>query len=173
VSDLLRQSRSHVYVVLQFRQLLGGGLLLWLPQIVQAMGFSNREVGFIVALPAGATAAAMVWWGRSSDVSGERVWHLTFAMLFGAAGFAMTAVSHSNLIQLLAISAAFVGVLSSTPIIQNLPGTFLRGDAVAAGIGIFNTIGQFGGFVAPLAHWVVIAVTGLPTAVIADNPCPE
>ena len=48
------------------------GLLLWLPQIVQAMGFSNREVGFIVALPAGATAAAMVWWGRSSDVSGER-----------------------------------------------------------------------------------------------------
>jgi MFS transporter, ACS family, tartrate transporter len=70
-------------------------------------------------------------------------------MLFGAAGFAMTAVSHSNLIQLLAISAAFVGVLSSTPIIQNLPGTFLRGNAVAAGIGIFNTIGQFGGFVAP------------------------
>jgi hypothetical protein len=70
-------------------------------------------------------------------------------MLFGAAGFAMTAVSHSNLIQLLAISAAFVGMLSSTPIIQNLPGTFLRGNAVAAGIGIFNTIGQFGGFVAP------------------------
>jgi ACS family tartrate transporter-like MFS transporter len=61
----------------------------------------------------------------------------------------MTAVSHSKLIQLLAISAAFVGVLSSTPIIQNLPGTFLRGNAVAAGIGIFNTIGQFGGFVAP------------------------
>jgi ACS family tartrate transporter-like MFS transporter len=61
----------------------------------------------------------------------------------------MTAVSHSNLIQLLAISAAFVGVLSSTPIIQNLPGTFLRGNAVAAGLGIFNTIGQFGGFVAP------------------------
>jgi ACS family tartrate transporter-like MFS transporter len=65
------------------------GLLLWLPQIVQAMGFANRAVGFIVALPAGTAAAAMVWWGRSSDVSGERVWHLAFAMLFSAAGFAM------------------------------------------------------------------------------------
>jgi MFS transporter, ACS family, tartrate transporter len=145
-----RDARIYALALVLFA-ILGAlyGLLLWLPQIVQAMGFSNREVGFIVALPAGATAAAMVWWGRSSDVSGERVWHLTFAMLFGAAGFAMTAVSHSNLIQLLAISAAFVGVLSSTPIIQNLPGTFLRGNAVAAGIGIFNTIGQFGGFVAP------------------------
>jgi MFS transporter, ACS family, tartrate transporter len=127
----------------------GYGLLLWLPQIVQAMGFSNRQVGFITALPAGAAAAAMVWWGRSSDVSGERVWHLTFAMLFGAAGFAVTAVSHSNLTQLFALSAAFVGVFCTLPIVHNLPGTFLRGNAVAAGLGIFNTIGQFGGFVAP------------------------
>jgi nitrate/nitrite transporter NarK len=31
----------------------------------------------------------------------------------------------------------------------NIPGTFLRGNAVAAGLGIFNRIGQFGGFVAP------------------------
>jgi ACS family tartrate transporter-like MFS transporter len=127
----------------------GYGLLLWLPQIVQAMGYSNREVGFITALIAGAAAAAMVWWGRSSDVAGERVWHLTLAMLFGAAGFAVTAVSHSNLTQLLALSAAFVGQSCTLPIVHNLPGTFLRGNAVAAGLGIFNTIGQFGGFVAP------------------------
>jgi MFS transporter, ACS family, tartrate transporter len=127
----------------------GYGLLLWLPQIVQAMGFSNRDVGFITALPASAAAAAMVWWGRSSDVSGERVWHLTVAMLFSGAGFAVTAVSHSNLTQLFALSAAFVGVFCTLPIVHNLPGTFLRGNAVAAGVGIFNTIGQFDGFVAP------------------------
>jgi hypothetical protein len=35
----------------------------------------------------------------------------------------------------------------SLPILTS--GTFLRGNAVAAGLGIFNTIGQFGGFVAP------------------------
>jgi MFS transporter, ACS family, tartrate transporter len=125
------------------------GLVLWLPQIVQAMGFPNREIGFITALPAAAASAAMVWWGRSSDVSGERVWHLTFAMLFGAAGFAVAAISHSSLIQLLALSAAFVGGSCSLPIVHNLPGMFLSGNAVAAGLGIFNTIGQFGGFVAP------------------------
>jgi MFS transporter, ACS family, tartrate transporter len=125
------------------------GLLLWLPQIVQAMGFPNRAVGFIVALPAGGAAAGMVWWGRSSDVSGERVWHLALAMLFSAAGFAIAAVSLSNLTELLALSAAFIGLFCCLPIVHNIPGMFLRGIAVAAGLGIFNTIGQFGGFVAP------------------------
>jgi len=107
------------------------GLLLWLPQIVQAMGFLNREVGFITALPAAAAAAAMVWWGRASDLSGERVWHLSLAMLFGAAGFTVAAVSHSNLTQLLALSAAFIGLFCSLPIVHNIPATFLRGGAAA------------------------------------------
>ena len=44
------------------------GLLLWLPQIVQAMGFANRTVGFIVALPAGSATAAMLWWGSIVSV---------------------------------------------------------------------------------------------------------
>jgi nitrate/nitrite transporter NarK len=70
-------------------------------------------------------------------------------MLFSAAGFAAAAVSESNLTQLLALSAAFIGVFCCLPIVHNIPGTFLCGDAAAAGLGIFNMIGQFGGFVAP------------------------
>jgi MFS transporter, ACS family, tartrate transporter len=145
-----RDARIYALALVLFA-ILGAlyGLLLWLPQIVQAMGFANRAVGFIVALPAGGAAAAMVWWGRSSDVSGERVWHLALAMLFSAAGFAIAAVSPSNLTELLALSAAFIGLFCCLPIVHNIPGTFLRGNAVAAGLGIFNTIGQFGGFVAP------------------------
>jgi ACS family tartrate transporter-like MFS transporter len=122
--------------------------------------FSNREVGFIVALPAAAGAAAMVWWGRSSDRSGERVWHLTFAMLFSAAGFAVAAVAPSTLVSLLALSAAYIGVFCALPVIHNLPASFLRGNAAAAGLGIFNTIGQFGGFVAPYAIGVAKEQTG-------------
>ena len=37
----------------------------------------------------------------------------------------------------------------SLPIVLTFPETFLCGNAVAAGVGIFNTIGQFDGFVAP------------------------
>src|SRR5262249_33829921 len=52
------------------------GVQLWLPQIVQAMGFSNLATSFLVALPFAATMVAMFLWGRSSDASGERIWHV-------------------------------------------------------------------------------------------------
>jgi ACS family tartrate transporter-like MFS transporter len=42
-----------------------------------------------------------------------------------------------------------MGLFCCLPIVHNIPATFLRGSAAAAGLGIFNTIGQFGGFVAP------------------------
>jgi ACS family tartrate transporter-like MFS transporter len=60
------------------------GITLWLPQIVQEMGFSNRTTGFIVALPYLAGLAAMVLCGRSSDASGERIWHIALPLLFAA-----------------------------------------------------------------------------------------
>jgi hypothetical protein len=39
------------------------GVQLWLSQIEQAMGFSNRENGFVVALPFAVGMAAMILWG--------------------------------------------------------------------------------------------------------------
>src|SRR6202034_3962211 len=48
------------------------GLNFWLPQMVKAMGYSNVETGFIVALPYLLAMAAMVGLGASSDRSGER-----------------------------------------------------------------------------------------------------
>jgi len=55
-------------------------------------------------------------------------------MFVSAAGFVVAAVSHSNLTQLLALSATFMGLFCCLPIVHNIPGTFLRGSAVAAGL---------------------------------------
>src|ERR1700694_769146 len=63
------------------------GVQLWLPQIVQAMGFSIRATGFIVALPFLAVVAAMVLCGFSSDVRRERVRHVAIPFLIAACGF--------------------------------------------------------------------------------------
>ena len=62
------------------------GLNLWLPQMIKAMGFSNLETGFIVALPYLLAMAAMVALGASSDRSGERVGHVAFGAFAGALG---------------------------------------------------------------------------------------
>ena len=52
------------------------GINLWLPQIIQAMGFSNRATGFIAAMPYLVSMVAMVAWARFSDTRGER--HLAY-----------------------------------------------------------------------------------------------
>src|SRR6185436_10709547 len=60
----------------------GYGMRLWLPQIVQAMGFSNLANSMIVSpLPYLLAVAAMIWWCHSSDKSGERFWHIVLPVL--------------------------------------------------------------------------------------------
>jgi hypothetical protein len=64
----------------------GSGVQLWVPQIVQAMGFSNETVGIVVALPFVCAAAAMIVWGYASDRREERIWR---ARRFGRASAPM------------------------------------------------------------------------------------
>jgi len=41
----------------------GYGMRIWLPQIVQGMGFSNLSTGFVAALPYLLAVGAMIWFG--------------------------------------------------------------------------------------------------------------
>ena len=61
------------------------GLNLWQPQMVKALGYSNLETGFIVALPYLLAVGAMVALGASSDRSGERAGHVAFGAFAGVA----------------------------------------------------------------------------------------
>jgi MFS family permease len=82
----LRDPRVVVLGAVNFGILFSGyGIQLWLPQIVQAMGFSNTATGLIVALPFAACVPVMILWGRSSDAKDERIWHVALPALFAAA----------------------------------------------------------------------------------------
>jgi ACS family tartrate transporter-like MFS transporter len=63
------------------------GTTLWLPQIVQGMGFSNLETGFVSALPYAVSLPAMFLWGVSSDRKDERVKHVALPAMVAAVGF--------------------------------------------------------------------------------------
>jgi MFS transporter, ACS family, tartrate transporter len=125
------------------------GVQLWLPQIVQGMGFSNFATGFVVALCFIAGMIAMIVWARRSDAKGERIWHVVIPLLLGAFGLASAAVAQSNLLVLLSLALALVGTLSYNGPFFSLPSTFLAGTAAAGGIGFVNTIGSLGRFIGP------------------------
>jgi ACS family tartrate transporter-like MFS transporter len=125
------------------------GVQLWLPQMVQAMGFSNRATGFIVAVPGAAAIGAMILLGRSSDKRGDRVWHIALGMVFGAAGLIVAGFAQAYIVVLVALGFAFVGPIAAVPLLNSLPGSFLRGRAAAGGIGLYLAITNLGGFAGP------------------------
>jgi MFS transporter, ACS family, tartrate transporter len=125
------------------------GTTLWLPQIVQAMGFSNLATGFVVALPYVAAMAAMILWGRSSDARGERIWHVALPILLAAAGFAGASLAQTDPFVLVALTLSMVGIVSAYGPFWSLPSSFLGGSAAAGGIALVNTIASLGGFAGP------------------------
>jgi len=137
------------------------GVGLWLPQIVQSMGYTNLATGFIVAVPSLAGMIAMVLWGRSSDRHGERVKHVAAAALLAAVSLALASLSGSNLAFLAALTFATIGIYSALPTFYSVPSMFLSGTAAAGGIALVNTFGTgLGGFLGPTVVGLLRQGTG-------------
>jgi MFS transporter, ACS family, tartrate transporter len=126
------------------------GLTLWIPQIVRGISVqSDLMTGVISAIPYAAAALAMLLVGASSDRTGERFWHVALPSFIGAAGFAASAVVHTPVPGMIALTVAAMGDMSTRGTFWTLPGRFLTGSALAAGIAFINTFGALGGFVGP------------------------
>ncbi|HYK78693.1 MAG TPA: MFS transporter [Micropepsaceae bacterium] len=150
------------------------GVQLWLPQIVQAMGFSTLATGFLVALPYIVTMVAMIVWGRSSDASGERIWHVAVPAFIAFGGLIVASLTGSNFVVFIALTFVLAGLLALQGPFWSLPPMFLSGTAAAGGIGLINTIGTgFGGFIGPSLVGVIKDATGgyaVGMAVLAIGP---
>jgi ACS family tartrate transporter-like MFS transporter len=122
------------------------------PTIVKGLsGYTDLEVGLFSAIPYIAAAVGMVLVGRSSDRSGERFMHIAIPSVFGALGFMATGFLMSPALAMLALAVAAVGDYSTRGPFWALPGRFLTGSALAAGIALINSMGALGGFVGPSA----------------------
>ena len=136
------------------------GVQLWLPQIVQGMGFSIFATGFIVALVYLASVPAMVLWGRSSDLRDEHHWHVAIPALLAAGALAVASVSPSAFLTLLSITLAAIGLTAILPAYFSLLSSFLGGPAAAAGIAMAIAIGNLGSFAGPSIVGVLRQLTG-------------
>ena len=130
------------------------GLNLWQPQMVKALGYSNLETGFIVALPYLLAVGAMVALGASSDRSGERAGHVAFGAFAGALGMAGAVWTASHGLIILSFCIAASGIYAALAVFWTLPSSMLRGTAAAAGLALLNSFSNLGGFFGPyLMGW--------------------
>jgi MFS family permease len=136
------------------------GTTFYLPQ--QVAGLIGRdvgwEVGLITAIPWAVGLVFCYLVGKHADtVRRRRNWGTIAFVLTGTATFgaAWAGAAGLPLLGILAITVAVSAFLCAGPITWSFPTAFLAGAAAAAGIGLINSLGNLGGFVAPLMRTAI------------------
>ncbi len=92
----------------------------------------------------------MILVSRSSDRTGERVWHVVVPLLLGGVGAVAAGFLLGNVyLAMAAFSVAVFGTASCLPVFWNLPTAYLGAGAAAGGIAFINSFGNISGYVAP------------------------
>jgi ACS family tartrate transporter-like MFS transporter len=126
------------------------GFGLWAPQIIKALGnLGNQQVGLVLIIPYACATLAMVLWGRHSDRTGERTWHLALPAAVGTVGFLMGSFADNFYIALVGYTLGAIGIYGCLPLFWSLPTAFLGGTAAAGGIALINSIGNLSGYLGP------------------------
>ena len=146
----------------------------WGPQLVKSLSgrYSNTEVGLLLAIPNLVGLAAMVAVSRSSDRTLERRYHVAFAACVGAVALLLIGTATSPFLSVTLLCLLAAGIYSSLGPFWALPSEFLTGYAAAAGIALINSVGNLGGFVAPVAIGFAIERSGALSAGLAMAAIP-
>jgi MFS transporter, ACS family, tartrate transporter len=136
------------------------GLLLFLPQMVKGLGFTNMQVGWITMIPYTLGAISMAAWGWLSDRMGERRWNLFWACLLSCIGLVIAGATIGTYWAIAGMSVATIGLYGTKGPFWSMPSMFLTGTAAASGIAWINSIGNLGGFFGPTAVGWARSLTG-------------
>lgn len=148
---------------LYFLLVCGGyGISFWMPTLFSQAGIeSNAKIGLLVAVPNLLGVIAMLLICRHSDKTQERRWHLAACFSLIAVGYlVIVSQLHSVVGLLIGFSIAHIGILAGAPLSWTIPTRMLTPVAAAVGIGIIASIGNLGGFFAPVLIGKFSQLTG-------------
>jgi MFS transporter, ACS family, tartrate transporter len=131
------------------------GLLLFVPQIIKALGATNMGTGFATMLAYICGAISMLTWGWVSDRMGERRWNLFWACVLSTVGLVLTGLTIGTWWSLAGMCVATAGFYGTKGAFWSMPSMLLTGTAAAAGIAWINSIGNVGGAIGPaIVGWI-------------------
>jgi MFS transporter, ACS family, tartrate transporter len=127
------------------------GTVLFLPQILRAAfdGFTNVQISLLISFAFVIGGIAGIIWGRHSDRTGDRKWHMAAGALLAAVGYAIAAGAGASILQLAGVCIGVLGIWSMFGAFWAYAGDVLGGAAAAGGLALINSVGSLGGFVAP------------------------
>jgi ACS family tartrate transporter-like MFS transporter len=121
-------------------------LSLWQPQILKSYGLSNVQTGLLNAIPFGVASVAMIFWGRRSDRSGERVWNTALPLAVVAISLLSSILFTSLAPMVIILTLALTGTYAIKGPFWALSTEWLAGTAAAAGIAQVNALANLGAF---------------------------
>jgi MFS transporter, ACS family, tartrate transporter len=144
--------------------LIGFGVyanVFFLPLMIKDLGFGNLITSYLSAMPAALGVLGMVLVSRSSDRTGERVWHVTVCTLVAGIGLVLAGVFTGNRIaELGSLCVVGFAISAALPTFWNLPTAYFGPTAAAAGIATINSIGNISGYAAPQLVGILRDATG-------------
>ena len=145
---------SAIMLMMTIYLLIGVGVYgkaYFLPLMIKSLGYTDLSVGYITSIPAFAGVAGMLVFSRSSDRTGERVWHLIVPCVLDGAGVVLAGLflSVNPILAIAAFSLSSFGISGALPVFWNLPTAFLGPTAAAGGIAFINSVGNVSGYAAP------------------------
>ncbi|WP_407159165.1 MFS transporter [Bradyrhizobium sp. STM 3557] len=152
-------------------------LSLWQPQIIKSFGLTNMQTGLLNSIPFGIASVLMIIWGRTSDRSGERIWHTAIPLALLAASLAASVATNSLAPTILILCVAVTATYIVKGPFWALSTEWLSAGSAAAGIAQINAIGNIGGFIGTWLLGVIKDATGsyplglLPLAAISAVGC--
>jgi sugar phosphate permease len=152
-------------------------LSLWQPQIIKSFGLTNMETGLLNSIPFGIASVLMIIWGRTSDRTGERIWHTAIPLALLAASLVASIAATSLMPTILILCVAVTATYIVKGPFWALSTEWLSAGSAAAGIAQINAIGNIGGFIGTWMLGVIKDATGsyplglLPLAAISTVGC--
>jgi len=133
-------------VVLAGSTAVSSGLQLWQPQIIKSYGLTNMQTGLLNAIPFALASVVMVWVGRRSDRTGERIWHASLPLILTAVSLASALLFDSLFAIVIILSLAVIGIYAGKGPVWAVSTEWLSASAAAAGLAQINAISNLAGF---------------------------
>jgi MFS transporter, ACS family, tartrate transporter len=130
-------------------------LAIWQPLIIKSLGLNYLQTGLVSAIPYVAASLAMIFWARSSDRSGERIWHNAIPMIVVIVGFVGMLLVHALWPVVALLTVVMVGTYACKGPFWSMATEWLPLPVAAVGIAQISALANLSGF---FASWSIGAI---------------
>jgi ACS family tartrate transporter-like MFS transporter len=139
---------------------VNGTIHFWLPQMVASVGFDRQDVMRLVTIPYILGGVALIVCASRSASTGNAKIVIAVSMVAACTCLLLTAVIGNIVLQGCLITLAVAALFIVLGLMWVVPGQFLEGARVAAGVALINSFGNLGNFFGPTMFSFIVEKAG-------------